>query len=86
MAKNLLTELDDDLAKIIGMSSPFKESDITDGLSIWIRASKAIFLSIRNCFHKQAYGVKDDADNIATCAKAMLRILGDIRRVQDRYW
>lgn len=54
--KRRLTELDNDLSKIIRMSCPNKESDIANLPFIFWVAPELVFLYVRYTFHKEADG------------------------------
>lgn len=77
------TELNNDLPEIIRMSTPAEESFVTYSRSR-VAAPEVVFLHICDRLHKQPNSKNDYARNIPACAKRMLRVLLDIRRVQDR--
>jgi hypothetical protein len=74
------TELNDDLPEIVRMSTPAEESLVTYGRSR-IVAPEVVFLHIRDSLHKKPNGKDDYARNVSACAKRMLRVLLDIRRI-----
>lgn len=82
----LLTELDDDLAKIIRMSRPHEEAHVVNpALILWL-ASEYILLYIRDTLHKKPNCEKYHSCNISSGAKFRLNELRDIGRVEDSHW
>ena len=82
----MLTELHDDLPKVIWMFGPGEKSHVADLPLILWPAPEAVFLNVRNALHEKANCKKDHSCNISTRPEFGLLELRHIRRVQDRYW
>lgn len=76
-----LTKLDDDLAKVIGMSGPRKESLVADGRLVTVSRLEQIFLYVTDTLHNHANRIQNDARNVPARPKVWLRVLCDIRGV-----
>jgi hypothetical protein len=76
----------DNLSKIIRMSAPTIESLVTNLRLVRRIRSEDKLLHITDRLHNKSDGKENNASNISSSTKGMLRILRNIWRVQDRYW
>jgi hypothetical protein len=81
----ILTKLDNDLAEVVWMSAPRKEPFIANCSPVLMLRSEDILLNIADTLHDQADGIQYHASYIPPSAKCRLRILRDIRRVQNSH-
>ena len=80
-----LTELYNDLPKVVGMSSPDEKPYVTDFAFIRRIAPELIFLDIRPCLHEKAYGEQDDSSDISPGTEVGLIKSSHVRRIQDSH-
>ena len=82
----LLTELHNDLAEIVWMSRPRKESNIANfPLILWF-AAEDVFLHIGYRLKNEADREEDHPSDVASRAKIGLLKASDIGRVEDSDW
>ena len=77
--------MDNNLSKIVGMSSPRKKADVAHRAVATMGAAEAILLDVGNALHDEADCPKDDPGDIAACSKVWLVGLRDVGRVQKGY-
>lgn len=80
----VLTNLNHDLAKVIGMPTPLEESNIADctGLFTWTLL-EPVFLNVAYGFHGEGDCEYYHGDDVCGFSETRLRILQHIRRVDD---
>lgn len=79
-------ELHQDLAKVIRMSAPREQPNVTRAaLTGGVRA-EAVFLHVGHGFDEEPDGPHDQADDVGRGAKGRLRVTArDVGRIQDRH-
>ncbi len=82
----MLTELHDDLSKIVWVSRASEKSSVAHLPLVFWPAPEAVLLNVRHTLHKEANRKQDNSRNISARSKPRLLELGDTRRVQDYYW
>ncbi len=80
----ILTELHDDLAEVVGMASPFEESNVTHFPLIGWVAPELVFLHICSALHNKPNVPKNHACNVPRGPEIRLIKPRNIRRIEDR--
>lgn len=79
-----LTELNNNLPKIIRMPRQVKEALVTD-LALIPRRPEPELLRIAHTLHHHPNGIQDHAGDVPACSERRLGVLLDIGRVEDRH-
>lgn len=77
-----LTELDNDLAKVVRMPRHAEEALVADGLALRVIPPEGVLLRVAHGLHCEADDEEDDADDVPACAEGVLRVLRHVGRVE----